>query len=74
VGVVLRLVLFALTPTFYGVENTLLYIPNDVFAAGFDGWPTLICPVVSLAVFVAVALLVPHRERQAAEPAPAAAR
>jgi solute:Na+ symporter, SSS family len=61
VGVVLRLVLFALTPTFYGVENTLLYIPNDVFGPGFDGWITLICPVVSLAVFVAVALLAPRR-------------
>jgi SSS family solute:Na+ symporter len=73
VGVVLRLVFFALTPTFYGVENTLLHVPNDVFGAGFDGWPTLICPVVSLAVFVAVALLAPRRERTAAEPTPAAA-
>jgi SSS family solute:Na+ symporter len=62
VGVTLRLVLFALTPTFYGVENTLLHIPNALIGAGFDGWPTLICPVVSLAVFVAVALLVPRRE------------
>jgi len=65
VGVALRLVLFALTPTFYGADNTLLHIPNEVFGAGFDGWPTLICPVVSLAVFVAVALLAPR-------PAPAA--
>jgi SSS family solute:Na+ symporter len=61
VGVVLRLVLFAMTPTFYGVDNTLVYIPNDVIGSGFDGWPTLICPVVSLGVFVAVALLVPGR-------------
>ncbi|HLU58346.1 MAG TPA: hypothetical protein VKZ81_23040 [Pseudonocardia sp.] len=60
VGVALRLVLFALTPTFYGADNTLLHIPNEVFGAGFDGWPTLICPVVSLAVFVAVALLAPR--------------
>jgi solute:Na+ symporter, SSS family len=67
-------VFFALTPTFYGVENTLLYIPNDVFGPGFDGWITLICPVVSLAVFVAVALLAPQRESPAAEPAPARAR
>jgi SSS family solute:Na+ symporter len=73
VGVVLRLVFFALTPTFYGVENTLLHVPNDVFGAGFDGWPTLICPVVSLAVFVAVALLAPRRESAKAEPAPATA-
>jgi SSS family solute:Na+ symporter len=73
VGVVLRLALFALTPTFYGVENTLLYVPNDVFGPGFDGWPTLISPVVSLGVFVAVALLVPRREDATAEPSPAAA-
>jgi solute:Na+ symporter, SSS family len=72
-GVTLRLVFFALTPTFYGVENTLLHVPNDVFGAGFDGWPTLICPLVSLAVFVAVALLAPRRETAAAEPAPATA-
>ncbi len=73
VGVTLRLVFFALTPTFYGVENTLLHVPNDVFGAGFDGWPTLICPLVSLAVFVAVALLAPRRESAATEPAPATA-
>ena len=38
-GVVVRLVLFALTPTMYGVENTLLYIPNDTFGrpASTDG-------------------------------------
>ena len=73
VGVTLRLVLFALTPTFYGVENTLLYVPNDVFGPGFDGWPTFISPVASLVVFVAVALLVPRRESAVAEPSPAAA-
>jgi solute:Na+ symporter, SSS family len=59
VGVSARLVLFALTPTFYGVENTLLYVPNTVFGPGFDGWATFIAPLLSLAVFVAVALLAP---------------
>ena len=73
VGVVLRLAFFALTPTFYGVENTLLHIPNDLFGPGFDGWPTLICPVVSLGVFVAVALLVPRPVAATAEPSPTAA-
>jgi solute:Na+ symporter, SSS family len=73
VGVVLRLVFFALTPTFYGVENTLLHVPNDVFGPGFDGWPTLICPVVSLGLFVTVALLAPRREAATAEPATAVA-
>jgi SSS family solute:Na+ symporter len=57
VGVGVRLVLFAMTPTMYGVENTLLYVPNDTFGPGFDGWPTFIAPVCSLIAFTAVALL-----------------
>jgi SSS family solute:Na+ symporter len=73
VGVVLRLVLFALTPTFYGVENTLLYVPNETFGPGFDGWATFIAPLASLLVFVAVALLAPRREPATAQPARAAA-
>jgi SSS family solute:Na+ symporter len=63
VGVVVRLTFFALTPSFYGVENTLLYIPNDLVGPGFDGWPTLIAPITSLVAFVAVALLRPRREQ-----------
>ncbi|MGE3287583.1 MAG: sodium:solute symporter family protein [Pseudonocardia sp.] len=59
VGVTVRLVLFALTPTMYGVENTLLHIPNDLVGPGFDGWPTFIAPVCSLVAFVAVALARP---------------
>jgi Na+/proline symporter len=56
-GSLTRLVLFVLTPTTFGVENTLLYIQNGVFTAGFDGLPTFISPLVGLAVFAAVALL-----------------
>jgi len=26
----------------FGVENTILYIPNDLVSASFDGWPTFI--------------------------------
>jgi solute:Na+ symporter, SSS family len=66
-----RLMLFALTPTMYGVENTVLYVPNGVFGPGFDGWPTFIAPVASLVAFVAVAL-VGGRARSAPEAAPAA--
>ncbi len=51
-----RLVLFALTPTVYGVDNTLLYIPNDFISPAFDGLPTLISPLVGLGVFVLMAL------------------
>ena len=57
VGVTVRLVLFALTPTFYGAENTLLYVPNSWLGAAFDGWPTFIAPLASLAAFVTALLL-----------------
>ncbi|HET7480102.1 MAG TPA: sodium:solute symporter family protein [Rubrobacteraceae bacterium] len=55
-GSVTRLVLFVLTPTTYGVENTLLYIPNKIFSASFDGIPTILSALVGLAAFVGVAL------------------
>ena len=55
-GVTTRLTLFVFTPTTFGVDNTLLYIPNDVLSSSFDGLPTLISPLVGLAVFVGVAL------------------
>jgi SSS family solute:Na+ symporter len=71
VGVFVRLMLFALTPTMYGVPNTVLYVPNDVFGPGFDGWPTFIAPVASLIAFVAVALLGPTRTPTPAPPIPA---
>ena len=73
VGVVVRMVLFALTPAFYGVENSLLYVPNDLIGPAFDGWPTFIAPVLSLLAFVAVALLAPRREGATVPAAPAVA-
>jgi SSS family solute:Na+ symporter len=60
-GAVVRLVLFALTPTVYGAENTLLYVPNDVVGAGFDGWPTFLAAAASLATFLVTALHRPGR-------------
>jgi SSS family solute:Na+ symporter len=56
VGLVVRLVLFALTPTMYGAPNTLLYFPNTLAGAAFDGWPTFIALGASLLVYVGVAL------------------
>lgn len=55
-GSVMRLVLFILVPTTYGVKNTLLYIPNHIFSASFDGVPTVLSALVSLVFFVTVAL------------------
>lgn len=70
VGVTVRLVLFALTPTFYGTENTLLYVPNSLVGPGFDGWPTFIAPLTSLLAFVTVLLITrPAVRAPAPEPA-----
>ncbi len=57
VGSGIRLVLFALMPTMFGVDNTLLYIPNALFTPDFDGFPTLISPLIGLVVFVVVSHL-----------------
>lgn len=59
VGLVVRLVLFALTPTMYGVENTILYIPNNLVGAAFDGWPTFIAFAASILTYVVVSLMTP---------------
>jgi Na+/proline symporter len=55
-GTATRLSFFALLPTTYGAENTLVYVENGLFGPAFDGVPTLISPLVGLAVFMAVAL------------------
>ncbi len=59
VGLTVRLVLFAMTPTMYGLDNTILYVPNGVFDASFDGWPTFIAFGASLITYVAIALVTP---------------
>lgn len=64
VGLVVRVALFVLTPTIYGVDNTLLYFENPWFTADMDGWNTFISFGVSLATYLAVAAACP---RSAAE-------
>ncbi len=59
VGLSVRLVLFVMTPTMYGLENTILYIPNGIIDASFDGWPTFIAFAASLVTYVVIALLRP---------------
>lgn len=61
VGSVLRVGFFVLTPTIYGVPNTLLYLPNSLVGEGFDGWATVIAAAASLLAFVAVALTHPPK-------------
>ncbi|ELS03088.1 Na+/proline symporter [Xenococcus sp. PCC 7305] len=53
-GSATRLILFMLMPTTFGIENTLLYIPNNIFTADFDGFPTLISPLIGLAAFIII--------------------
>ncbi len=60
VGFVVRMVFLVLTPTLYGVPNDLLYIDNHTFGAGFDGWATIVAFAISLAAFVATALVTSH--------------
>ncbi|WP_299560695.1 sodium:solute symporter [uncultured Mycolicibacterium sp.] len=57
VGIAIRLTLFVLTPTIYGVDNTLLYIDNGLVTTAVDGWSTLLAAAASLVAYVVVALL-----------------
>lgn len=67
VGSATRLLFFVMMPTMFGAENTLLYIPNPIFSDTFDGFPTLISPLIGLAVFLIVSHLT--YKPQAVEPA-----
>ncbi|MGW0005617.1 sodium:solute symporter family protein [Nocardia grenadensis] len=51
-GLGVRLVLFVLTPTMYGVPNTVLHIDNALIGPGFDGWPTFFGFLASLLAFL----------------------
>lgn len=61
VGFVVRMVFLALTPTLYGVTNDILYIPNDLIGADFDGWATLVSALVGFGTFITVGMLAPRR-------------
>jgi len=56
-GSITRLFFFVLMPTMFGIDNTLLYIPNGIFTLDFDGFPTLISPLVGLVAFVVISNL-----------------
>lgn len=79
IGTILRVGFFVLTPTIYGVPNTLLYIPNSLVGGGFDGWATVLAVAASLVVFVGVTLARPPvapvaaRVKMLVEPLPAQA-
>ncbi|MGE2833345.1 sodium:solute symporter family transporter [Mycobacterium sp. SMC-4] len=68
VGIGVRLTFFVLTPTIYGVDNTLLYVANDFVSSTVDGWSTFAAGAASLLAYVVVALVTP---KPATEPLPA---
>ncbi|MGA1410727.1 MAG: sodium:solute symporter family protein [Prochlorotrichaceae cyanobacterium] len=53
-GSTTRLIFFVLMPTMFGAENSLLYLQNPWFTIDFDGFPTLISPLVGLVLFIVV--------------------
>ncbi|MEL7034793.1 MAG: sodium:solute symporter family protein [Cyanobacteria bacterium J06592_8] len=53
-GTFVRLIFFVLMPTTFGIDNTLLYIPNPIFTPDFDGFPTLISPLIGLILFMII--------------------
>ncbi|NEQ54147.1 MAG: sodium:solute symporter [Leptolyngbya sp. SIO3F4] len=62
-GSITRFVFFVLMPTMFGVDNTLLYLPNGLFTIDFDGFPTLISPLVGLLAFVIVSKMTYSEQR-----------
>ena len=68
VGLTVRPVLFAMTPTMYGLDNTILYVPNGVFDASFDGWPTFIAFAASLVTYVVIRCLPARANSRARHP------
>jgi Na+/proline symporter len=67
-GTITRLIFFVLMPTTFGIDNTLLYINNPIFTPDFDGFPTLISPLIGLILFLIISnttyQAVPVRERE----------
>ena len=53
-GTFARLIFFVLMPTTFGMDNTLLYIHNPIFTPEFDGFPTLISPLIGLILFLII--------------------
>lgn len=56
-GFIVRFLFWILTPTAFGVENTILYIPNSFMTANFDGIGTIAAPIIAFAVYGSVHFL-----------------
>lgn len=55
-GFLVRFIFGMLTPTSFGIENTLFYLKNSLVTASWDGVGTLVSPLVSFAVYGLVLL------------------
>jgi len=60
IGVGVRIVLFVLTPTIYGVPNDVWYVSNTLVDASFDGWPTFWAFGASLVAYLVAAAIWPR--------------
>lgn len=67
VGIGVRLTFFVLTPTIYGVDNTLFYLPNEWVSTSADGWSTLLAGAAALVAYLVVAAVTPGRDAEPAE-------
>lgn len=56
VGSLARLLFAVLTPTTFGLENTIFYIENSFLGAETDGIGTIVSPILSLIAFVFVTM------------------
>jgi SSS family solute:Na+ symporter len=66
VGFTVRMTYLVLTPTIYGVPNEILYLPNTLIGADFDGWATLVSGAVGFATYIVVALIAPRGAHEVA--------
>lgn len=55
-GSVTRLLFAILTPTSFGITNSILYIPNSLINPNWDGLGTIIAPLVSFIVYLVIYL------------------
>ncbi|MCG8366620.1 MAG: sodium:solute symporter family protein [Pseudanabaenales cyanobacterium] len=68
-GSLTRLLLFVLMPVAFGIDNTLLYLPNSLFTPDFDGIPTLLSPLIGLVAFWLISDRTYRRVRDSAQAA-----
>lgn len=54
VGFIIRFLFWILTPTAFGMENSILYIPNTFLSVNWDGMGTILSPLAAFIVYAIV--------------------